>query len=324
MMNVQTMRHLVDRLAMGEMPDEVETAVRRWHGKSLSYVRSSANHIFKFLQDGQIVYLRLAHERERGKAVIEAELDFILHCSAHGLAVARPVLSTSGTYIEEIVSQGELYYAVVFEGLPGAQYEIEDLDESMYRVWGNALGRLHQASRSFPPHPARLTWQDEIQSLLTTLPPEEHTLAQVLESGLIWLKDLPGQEVGFIHGDFELDNLVWDGERVQILDFDAGTYTCYAADIAIALQDLYVDGTIDHRQELEWFLNGYADVCPPPSNIRENIFRFLELLLAAKIAGLLRSYATTTDDDLPAWLANMRNRHQSWFRSKRALLGGMN
>lgn len=320
MMNVQTMRLVIDALHAGAVPEAAQAAMRRWHGESLVYVRSSANPIFRFLQGGQPRYLRLAHGTERSHAFVQAELDFIFHVASTGLAVAHPVSSDNGGLIEEVDDDGQRYYAVVFEGLQGEQLELEDLDESMYRAWGRTLALLHRASKTFPHHPDRPSWQDEIRAALNTLPSDEAAVRQVLEAGLAWLDTLPVQDNGLIHGDFEMDNLIWDGQRFQVLDFDGAVYSWYAADIAIALQDVWLEGGADGEKRIGWFLEGYGEAASVPDGITETIPRFLNLLLAFKVAGLLYAYATTTDEDNPDWLMQMRGYHQKWLAAKRAML----
>jgi Ser/Thr protein kinase RdoA (MazF antagonist) len=317
MMNVQVMRYLVDRIVQGEMPDEVHQAVQRWQGTAPVHVRSSANHLFRFERQGKAYFLRLAHEQERSYLYIQAELDFVLHCAHTGLRVARPVLSANGTYIETVRLDTAVYHAVVFEGLQGSQYDSDDdLSEATYRAWGQGLARLHQASTSFPNHPIRGIWQETIQTLLKILPSEESKLAEVLQSGLAWLNTLPGEDYGLIHGDFELDNLVWEGEQLQALDFDAATYSWYGVDIAITLQEISMHDT----PQTAWFLEGYAAVRSLPDRLRENVSRFWDLLLAVKMGRLLLAYANVYEQDCPKWLAEMRSRHEHWLASKRLLL----
>ena len=154
---------------------------------------------------------------------------------------------------------------------------------------GARAGALHRASKTFPHHAARPSWQDEIRSAWNTLPSDESEVRRVLEAGLAWMDTLPIQDYGLIHGDFEMDNLVWDGAQFQVLDFDGAVYCWYAADIAIALQD--VDGA-DGEKLIGWFLEGYSEAVPVPDSIHESIPRFLNLMLAFKVAGLLRAYAS--------------------------------
>ena len=293
---------------------------------SLRYVRSSANHLFRFLQEGHPRYLRLAHTAERHPSAIAAELDFVQHVAdTTELAVARPVVSLRGRLIEEVSSRGQHYSAVVFEGLQGPQLEFDELDELGYRAWGRALAAVHLASQTFPPHPARPTWQEELREALRTLPVEETILAQILASGLSWLdsRALPEQDYGLLHGDFELDNLVWDGEQVQALDFDEGAYAWYVVDFAAALQDVWLAGDLSSptsQARITWFTEGYAALRPLPNGLQEALPRAFTLVLAGKMARLLRAYTTTSDTDSPAWVAQMRSTHQQWLKAQRATL----
>ena len=320
MMDVQRMRHIVDDVEQGALPDVAQTAVRRWCApgaeeaavSSLHYVRSSANHIFRFAHEGRLCYLRLAHAAEREPSALAAELDFVRHVAYTGVAVALPVASTQGRLIEEIVSQGHHYRAVVFEGLRGQQFECDELDEAGYRAWGRALALTHSASQTFPPHSARPIWGDELRAALRTLPADETAVAQSLASGLDWLDSLTiqDQDYGLLHGDFELDNLVWDGERIQALDFDAASYAWYAVDFAAALWDVWMadDTSSDLRNErITWFTQGYVTGRPLPDGLPEALPRLLTLLVAFKVAGLLRSYATTNEREHPVTVPTIRS-----------------
>ncbi len=90
MMDVHHMRHIVDEVATGTLPDVAFQAMRRWDGSSLEHVRSSANHVFRITLDGRPCYLRLTHSLERSREGIAAELDFVQHVSRAGVPVALP------------------------------------------------------------------------------------------------------------------------------------------------------------------------------------------------------------------------------------------
>lgn len=93
MMDVQVMRQVVDIIEQGTMPPVAQVAAERWGGQasadSLAYVRSSANHIFRFAQAGEPRYLRLTPAARRSRAALEAELAVIQHVGQSGLAVAQ-------------------------------------------------------------------------------------------------------------------------------------------------------------------------------------------------------------------------------------------
>ena len=73
-------------------------------------------------------------------------------------------------------------------------------------------------------------------------------------------------------------------------------------------------------RRITWFADGYAALRPLPSGVPGSLPRLMTLLLAVKMARLLRAYATTTDENCPPWLAQMRARHQRWLVAKRAAL----
>jgi Ser/Thr protein kinase RdoA (MazF antagonist) len=329
MMDVQLMRHIVDDVENGALPNVAQEAALRWGGpeeaNSLSYVRSSANHLFRFEHAGRLCYLRLAHAAERRPSAIAAELDFVHHVADTGLAVALPVASATGRLIEDVSGGGQRYWAVVFEGLQGREFEFVELDEAGYRAWGSALALAHRASQTFPPHPARPNWRDELRAALAALPAEETAVAQTLASGLRWLDTLAPQEqdYGLLHGDFELDNLVWDGEQFQALDFDDAAYAWYVVDFAAALQDVWLAGgtsNVTSKERMTWFARGYATLRPLPDGLWEALPRLLTLVQTFKVARLLRAYATTSDASNPAWLTQMRTRHHQWLQEKRTTL----
>lgn len=336
MMDVQIMRLIVDDLERDTLPDVVREAAIRWglpgeEIDAIRYVRSSANHLFRFMRAGRNCYLRLAHASERPEPAIAAELDFVEHAAGAGCAVARPVPSVQGRLIEYVSAHGQRYHAVVFEGLDGRELELEDLDEAGDRAWGRALALVHAASQTFPPHPARPSWRKTLRAALRSLPKDETTVAQVLTAGLHWLDTLtiPDGDYGLLHGDFELDNLLWDDGQVQAIDFDDACYAWYAVDIAIALLDVWLaedaDATSDtpttqRDERIGWFTDGYATVRPLPDGLSDAMPRLVALILALKIARLMRAYATANANNGPAWLSTMWARHQRWLQAQHALL----
>ena len=165
--------------------------------------------------------------------------------------------------------------------------------------------------------------------MLGALPADETTVARILTSGLSWLDSLTSsdQDYGLLHGDFELDNLIWDGEQFQALDFDDAAYGWYAVDFAAALQDVWLGDDVDsatRTAHVAWFVQGYAALRPLPDGMLQALPRLLTLIEASKVARMLQAYATTTDAETPEWVADMRAAHQRWFTAKRATLEGFN
>jgi Ser/Thr protein kinase RdoA (MazF antagonist) len=335
MMNVQHMRWIVDVTAAGGLPHAVREAARRWNADSVIHVRSSGNHVFRIvLPSGAIGYLRLTPAAQRSHAALQAELEFVHHVADSGLVVATPIPSEAGAFIEAIddpessVSEARRHYAIVFSGLHGRQMEHDEMQEAYYRAWGRALAQLHRASQTFSYHSARPSWSDEIRQARSRLPASEGLVAHVLDAGASWLATMPVQpgEYGLIHGDSELDNLIWDDQQPQVLDFDSAVYAPYLVDIAIALQEVWSAETPDRDDHVAWFCDGYRELRPLQSGALESLPRLLTLLAAFKVAQLLDAYAPATTEEQagttaePPWLVRMRTRHQRWLDSQRATL----
>ena len=170
MMNVRTMGRIVDAMeeTSGAIPDVVKLAVSRWNGDvdTTKYIRSSNNHIFRFEQNGAGCFLRLTPSSERDRGAVEGEVEFVLHVAARDVPVARPLKSTSASFIEEIPMDHEPLYAVVFKQLTGETIKFETQQAPMFRAWGRALGELHNASQSLADQSAGKlrAWTDDIRN----------------------------------------------------------------------------------------------------------------------------------------------------------------
>ncbi len=328
MMDVREMRRIVDVVRIGAIPEPAQEAAARWRGDSIVHVRSSINHIFRLrLPDERIGYLRLTPAAQRSQAALIAELAFIEQAATAGMAVARPVRSASGVCVEAIGDAEHRYCAVVFEELAGRQFTLEGMDKIHFRAWGRTLALLHQVSQALPLQPARPSWESEVRAARASLPAEESAVARILDETLAWLRTIPvhSAEYGLIHGDAELDNIVWDGARPQLLDFDSCVYAPYAFDITIALYDVSRADGPERDGRIEWFSEGYSEIRPLPPTLREDMPRMRRALIAFKTARLLRAYAPdrldspTNPSDAP-WLATMRARHHQWLTNQRRAL----
>jgi len=92
-----------------------------------------------------------------------------------------------------------------------------------------------------------------------------------------------------IHADFDLDNLVWHGEFVHILDFDSSIRCWPEADIAFAVRDLVVDPAGLAAPPVRWFIDGYAAHHPIGIEAVARLPTFARLAAALTYAGAARA-----------------------------------
>ena len=322
MLPLPLMHRLVRYTVAGELPPVALTAAACWNAdpESIAYVRSSANHIFRFSQGGAPCYLRLSPAPERSLAFLAGEVDWLRDLHARGLPVAFPQPSDRGAWIEILTdpADGLAYHAAAFAALPGlAWLEPEELTAAQRRDWGRLAARLHTAGDVFQPRPGaprRPDWRARWQAAADSLPPDEPAARAVLAQGLAWLAETAasgpwggswGGPWGLIHGDLELDNLVWDGAAFAALDFDDCGYGPPAVDLALALRDVWAPP--DGGPAAQEVLAAYAEQRPLPPDIAAQINFALQVESAVQFARLQRALAPFPDGD-PPWVLPLRAR----------------
>ena len=324
MMSLTTMLAITETVDTGEIPGPVQEAVGRWRADAgtVRHVRSSANHIFRFERAGAPHYLRLSPASERTPVRLIAELNFVGTVGAAGVPVALPVPSNESQRIEVVDAKGERYYAVVFAALQGqAWLEPHELTAAMYRTWGETLGRIHSISQTYVPVGPRLpSWRERLADAQHWLA-EEPAIRAELEQATAWLDRLarPEGSYGLIHGDPELDNLVWDGVVFQVMDFDDAHYHFYAYDVALALADVWAVAE-QAAERTAWFMEGYErtpGVLPVEPDL---IPRFLRLNRALKAVSLVRAYAGLLEEGVPEWVERLRAHHRQVLAETRAAM----
>lgn len=326
MMRLSTMWS-VDRTvdASGRSP-VAERILDSWpHDRgSARFFRSSANFLYVFRHEGGRRFLRFADASERSRGAIEAEIELLTWLDGTGIEVARPVRTHAGGFVETTETELGTFHAVVFEGLDGSQFEIEELDGPRFRAWGAALGRLHAALKRYPGAglAARSGWRDHLEQARRHVPVDVPAIRRELNEIASSLAILPEDRDGFglIHFDFELDNLVWHDHDVGMLDFDDCARYWYAADIAFALRDLFDDGAALDDPSVRAFVDGYADECPLDHALVSLLPTFSRLARLLSYARMARALDLPSAPGQPDWLIGLTAKLQDRMEAYRISL----
>jgi Ser/Thr protein kinase RdoA (MazF antagonist) len=290
---------------------------------TVRFFRSSANFIYRFRREGDTCFLRFAAGSERSREAIEAEIALLNWLSGTGIRVASPILSRNGTFVETVETALGPFHAVAFAGLRGSHFPMDDLDDAQFHAWGAALGALHAAMKEYPGQrsAARRTWRDDLAMIRQHIPGDAPAIREEWEQLSTALRVLPvdPDHYGLIHFDFELDNLIWDDQRVGILDFDDCAYYWYIADIAFALRDLFKQGHALHHTEFRHFLEGYSGHCTIDEAMLPTIPIFSRLANLLAYARIARSL-DLPPGHYPTWLQELQQRFQHWMAAYRASL----
>jgi Ser/Thr protein kinase RdoA (MazF antagonist) len=312
MMKLSLMQAVVETLNDSFVSPIADRILAAWaHDPNTArYFRASANFIFVFKHSGQPYTLRFTHADERAADAIEAELAFLQHLGARGVPVALPIGSLSGRLVESIETRLGVFHAAVFEWLPGQQFDIGDLAPAQFTHWGSALGALHQAAEGYS-GAGRLSVLDHLRMVAQQLTAQERAAHQQLALLEQQVAALPAsaQTFGLIHYDFELDNLVWNDQRVGSVDFDDCAQYWFVADIAFALRDLF-DDQVDRLDladaRLQAFVAGYREQRSVTDAELRQLPLFLRIHNLVSFAKLLRAADIEDAQTAPAWVADLQ------------------
>ena len=217
-----------------------------------------------------------AQDQQTGLFCLDERLKFMRFLGEHGARIAFPRLSPEGNLYETTSGEDHLWVGYSMDLAPGRTPGPRGWDPAFFRNWGQTIGLLHRLARDYPAWEASvdpttgqeyLTWSEEWQGF--------HDWCQDDDVKAVWvalrehLEALPiSRDVySFIHNDPHSGNLLVDGDRITLLDFDVANHHWFANDIAIACQSLLfaqtggMDRPVRDRERLlrflDFFLEGY-------------------------------------------------------------------
>jgi Ser/Thr protein kinase RdoA (MazF antagonist) len=201
------------------------------------------------VEAGAAFALRLHRPGYHSAAALASELAFMAAMADAGLTVPRPVPARDGALL---VAAGETH-ADLLTWLPGAPFgrawsplDLAD-PPGAFRMLGAALARLHLAADAWAPPPGftRPDWGAEglvgeapfwgrFWDHPALTPDQRRAVLRVRDQGREALPGL-GLDHGLIHADAVRENLLLDGERLALIDFDDCGWGYRLFDIATAL-----------------------------------------------------------------------------------------
>jgi len=210
------------------------------------------NRVFKVTtKAGQPYALRLHRQAFRSDAELNSELAWMRALSEGGLNVPAPVAALDGAYLHR---SGAVQIDVL-SWLPGAPLGAtgQPLDlvdrHGVFRQIGTQMAQLHRISDAWTPPAGFDRWSWDRTGLLgqqpvwgrfwenPTLRAEDRALFEaVREHAGQKLSALEGTlDYGLIHADLVRENLMLDGRRIHLIDFDDGGWGFRLFDVATFL-----------------------------------------------------------------------------------------
>src|SRR6185369_14043204 len=132
--------------------------------------------------------------------LVEAEAQFVAHLDGAGCAVAPPVRSHSGQWVETIATRSGAIHAAAFWAVHGQPVRWGDDAENrrILHERGELLARIHNASETIHPPaaggPRRFRWDEDdlfAQPPEASLPEGDDIARNERDALLAWLRALP-------------------------------------------------------------------------------------------------------------------------------------
>jgi Ser/Thr protein kinase RdoA (MazF antagonist) len=252
---------------------EAEQAAAHWGGTIRRLIRNRENAVYEIAVPSGRAALRLHRMGYQNPDAIRSELWWCAALADAGVAVAAPLASVDGALLVTL-PDGRLASCIAWvEGEPLGEAGVPFVADQVARH--HALGRLirdvHRATDALvlPDWFTRPAW--DVEGLTGDAPFWgrfwEHPALTVAEAGVLrearaflrdWLQGLDGPDVGPIHADVLRENVLVDGARVSLIDFDDAGIGYRGYDLGTVMsQNLYEPGYADLRDAL---IDGYGGV----------------------------------------------------------------
>jgi Ser/Thr protein kinase RdoA (MazF antagonist) len=202
-----------------------------------------------------------------------------------GAPVATSVRSTRGRLVEDV----DGYAVMALLAVEGDVRDSDDADEDGAWRWGRLLAHFHDQARALRPELPRggCSTATHLSALPRT--PEVY---------------------GVLHGDPELDNVVWTGEQGTFVDYDDVRLGWFVSDVGFALRDWAAPAAAPDLSEPvpAAFLAGYRD-CRP---MTDEELSWLPLMARASavetLDGLAPVLSAPAGEDWPDWARDLDRR----------------
>lgn len=260
-----------------------------------------------------------AHDQRGGLFRLEERLRFMRFLGENGAPIAYPRLSPDSNLYELFLDDAHLWVAYGLAIVPGRNVGPKEWDPGFFGRWGQTIGLLHRLTQRYPTWEASLdpvtgqetlTWREEWDGFYDWCQDDDvkQKWAEIREQ----LETLPkSREVfGFIHNDPHIWNLLVDGERLTVLDFDVANHHWFINDIAIACQSvLYalsggLGEPLHNREKLHGFLRYFVEGYEREHHLSAVWLSHLDLFIAYR-----RILMFTV---MYGWIQTQPDVHQTW------------
>ena len=296
---------------LGDLERRVTAALPQWGlsprtAVTLLNLSENATYRLDDPDEGHRLILRVHRTGYRTGAEIESELAWIAALRTHGaVETPAPVAGRDGALLRVLPASagGPARHAVAFEFAAGKEPDKSDDLIAWFRTLGAVTARMHAHVRAWPV-PAgfqRRHWDfDAMFGAEPVWGPWRAGFgldaagAAVLERALDLIRRRTERfgrgagRYGLVHADLRLANLLVDGERLTVIDFDDCGFSWLVYDFAAAVSFMEDDPIVPALAEA--WVDGYRAVLPLAEADAAEIPIFL-MMRRILLVGWLASHA---------------------------------
>lgn len=271
---------MYDDTFLGRLDVRLREALPRWGlapEAPLRLLTISENATFLAqADDGTPIVLRVHRPDYHTLDEIRSELAWIEALRADGVAtVPEPLRTADGELLAALDDGGSLRHVAAFAFMGGQEPEPGADLAGWYRALGSITARLHSHARGWRPDAnfRRKTW--DFDATLGDRPlwgdwraglgldaPGRALIARAADllREQLAAYGAAGRKFGLIHADLRPANLLVDGDRLGVIDFDDCGFSWFMYDFAAAVSFMEHEPFIPELEEA--WLDGYATVAP--------------------------------------------------------------
>lgn len=302
--------------------EAVRLALPRWSLSettelSLLNISENATYLADDPRAGRRIVIRVHRPGYHTGEEIESELAWIEALRAAGvIETPRPIPAVDGSLLCKVEDGAAPRYAVAFEFMSGREPRPSEDLPGWFRQLGGINARLHQHSRNWAPPNGftrklwdydamlgdRPLWGDWRRGLgLDQMGAEAMAILDRTALSLKERLDHYGkgpERFGLVHADLRLANLLADGGRLGVIDFDDCGFSWFVYDFAAAISFLEHEPFIPALMEA--WLEGYREVAPLAEEDAAEIPVFVMLRRMLLTAWIASHAETPTAQELGA------------------------
>lgn len=265
-----------------EMEAIARDALRHWNldDACLALLKHRENAVFRVTTPDRSYALRVHRPGYHSDAALESELDWIEALAAAGMAVPRVVPCAGGQRFVTAERPGLPVPVQIdlFEWIDGRQFGSVESGvaaeghavSEIYHTLGQVAADLHNCSAAWTPPPGfvRHAWDEDglageqpfwgrFWELPALTGQQRRLLIAARDSVYRELALLPKQpdSYGMIHADFCPENLLLEGQRVRLIDFDDAGFGWYLFELVTSLYFIMGEPYFDEAQQA--LIRGY-------------------------------------------------------------------